>query len=88
MQSEPVDFLSESRMIDRPQTTTGELPTEAEFLTKREVAAMLRVSPRTLDTWLQRGLVPHIRLGRSVRFSRASLTRHLELQTIHAGGAR
>lgn len=75
-------------MTNTPQNTTGELPTEAEFLTKIEVAAMLRVSPRTLDTWLQRGIVPHIRLGRSVRFSRASLTRHLEVQTIHAGGAK
>lgn len=75
-------------MTNTTQNTTGELPTEAEFLTKLEVASMLRVSPRTLDTWLQRGIVPHIRLGRSVRFSRASLTRHLELQTIHAGGAK
>ena len=67
---------------------TGELPTEAEFLTKPEVAALLRVSPRTLDTWLQRGIIGHVRLGRSIRFSRAALLRQLERQTIHAGGAR
>lgn len=75
-------------MNNAPQTTPGELPTEAEFLTKIEVASMLRVSPRTLDSWLQRGILPHIRFGKSVRFSRASLTRHLEVQTIHAGGAK
>jgi excisionase family DNA binding protein len=49
----------------QPAVTTATANTLA---TKREVAAFLRVTPRTVENWLHRGL-PHFRLGsRRTRF--------------------
>jgi excisionase family DNA binding protein len=39
------------------------------LLSKKEVAARLRISPRTLDQWMRRGKrVPFFKIGKSVRF--------------------
>jgi excisionase family DNA binding protein len=37
-----------------------------EFLTKIELAQLLKVSLSTVDLWLSQGM-PHLKLGRSVR---------------------
>ena len=58
-------------------TQTGEPPREAEILTRPEAAAMLRISTRTLDVWCKCGLMPHVRIGRSVRFTRTAILNHL-----------
>jgi len=49
-------------MADRP-----------EVLTTAEAAKLLRVRESTLRTWTQQGRVPHIRLGRLIRYDRADL---------------
>jgi excisionase family DNA binding protein len=38
------------------------------LLDKREVAARLRISPRTLDVWMRNKRVPFLKIGKSVRF--------------------
>lgn len=38
------------------------------LLRKRELAAKLGIAVRTLDGWLKKGRVPHLKLGKSVRF--------------------
>lgn len=62
-------------MLNSPQIPADEPLTGAEILTKPEVATLLRVSVRTLDTWIKRGYLPCTRIGRSIRFSRAVLMR-------------
>ena len=37
-----------------------------EFLTKAELAQVLKVSVSTVDVWLSQGM-PHLKLGRAVR---------------------
>jgi excisionase family DNA binding protein len=51
--------ITEGQVIDR--VTDG-------LLSKKEVAARLRISPRTLDQWMRAGRVPFLKIGRSVRF--------------------
>jgi hypothetical protein len=38
------------------------------LLNKHGLAPKLHISVRTLDGWMQRGWVPYIKLGRTVRF--------------------
>jgi excisionase family DNA binding protein len=40
-----------------------------ELLTVRELAARLRLHPKTLYAFVARGSIPHIRIGRRVLFS-------------------
>jgi excisionase family DNA binding protein len=41
---------------------------EKSWVGKRIVAKHFAVTTRTIDNWVKRGLLPHIRLGRNVRF--------------------
>lgn len=60
---------------------TQELPKlgqpEDGYLTKTEVAKRLRRTTRTIEIWMKRGFVPHIKLGRAVLFHWPSIERHL-----------
>jgi excisionase family DNA binding protein len=44
----------------------------------RSAAALLGVSTRTVYVWVERGELPHIRVGRLVRFRPADLARWVE----------
>jgi excisionase family DNA binding protein len=41
----------------------------AEVLKVPDVAAILKVQPATVYTWVRQGRLPHIRIGRLIRFS-------------------
>jgi excisionase family DNA binding protein len=49
------------------------------LLDKREVAARLRISPRTLDVWMRNKRVPFLKIGKSVRFRRPAVLAKLEI---------
>jgi excisionase family DNA binding protein len=52
-----------------PKTALGAPPwPEHLYLTKLQVAQMFQVTVRTLDDWMKRGLIPFIKVGRTVRF--------------------
>ena len=38
------------------------------LLRKKELAQQLAISKRTLDVWMQKGRIPFLKVGRSVRF--------------------
>lgn len=56
------------------------------LLTVSEAAKLLRISPWTLYHHVQRGILPAVRIGRRVRFSRAALEAWLEGQAAAAAG--
>jgi Helix-turn-helix domain len=53
-------------MID--QIYPGIAVGDSVLLSKREVAARLRISPRTLDQWMRKKRVPYLKISKSVRF--------------------
>jgi len=61
--------LSNEQSIDRATD---------ELLSKKEVAARLRISPRTLDQWMHAGRVPFLKIAKSVRFRWSSVVEKLE----------
>lgn len=54
-----MDAISESVTNDR--ASVG-------LLRKWELAEKLAISKRTLDIWMQKGRIPFLKVGRSVRF--------------------
>jgi len=38
------------------------------LLTAKELSEILKVSPRTIREWARRNIIPHMKLGGSVRF--------------------
>lgn len=49
------------------------------YLTKTDVARMLAVSPRTIDTWMKRGTLPYFRIGtKLVRFDEGDIRTTLQ----------
>jgi DNA-binding transcriptional MerR regulator len=51
------------------------------FVTEREAARLISVSPRHLHNLRQQGLVPFARLGRSIRYSPKALAEAVERTT-------
>ena len=47
--------------------------TNAEYLTPEEVAALLKVTRRTVYNWLKRGTLPAVQFGRGWRIRREDL---------------
>lgn len=51
------------------------------LLTKEEIAGYLHLSPRTIESWVSRGRIPHIKLGRAVRFDVKAIQEWLKTKT-------
>ncbi len=58
------------------------------LLTKHEAARFFQVSSRCLDDWMARGLVPYLKIGRTVRFRLADVQSFLEKTCRMVGGKR
>lgn len=61
-----------------PPHTTGEPGATPEgFIGKIEVAQRLNKTLRTVDNWMQRGILPYYKIGRSVVFKWSDVEAHL-----------
>ena len=61
-----------------PIITTGQPPTLPEgFIGKKEVARRLNKGIRTVDYWMERGILPYYKIGRSVEFKWFEVEAHL-----------
>jgi excisionase family DNA binding protein len=69
-----------------PGEITGSLPVRPEarpttnvegFISKPEVAKRLGKTLRTVDNWMNRGLLPYYKIGRSVNFRWSEVQHHL-----------
>jgi excisionase family DNA binding protein len=58
--------LREQASAPKPQAVVER--TAEPFVTMAELLRRLRVSRRTIYTWMEKGYVPYIRVGRSLRF--------------------
>jgi excisionase family DNA binding protein len=55
----------------------AQLTPQPRYLDKRQVGIVLGISPRTVEEWMQRGLIPYFKIGRTVRFSVEEISNHL-----------
>lgn len=56
------------------------------FLKREEAAQMLQISVRTLDKLTKAKQIPHLRVGRQVRFPIAALNEWMQESIIMPGG--
>ncbi len=57
------------------------------LVNERRAAKLLNVSPRTLWAWRRAGIIPCVRIGRSVRYSIRSLEAWIQEREAAAGQA-
>ena len=57
---------------------TTELTALPEILTAKELEAFLRIDRKKIYCYVQRGLIPHMRIESNVRFSKHQVQRWLE----------
>lgn len=50
------------------------------LLKKEEMAAILRITPRTLEHWMAEGRIPFLRISRTVRFDLKVVMDHLHAE--------
>lgn len=57
------------------------------LLTDQEACQYLRIRPRQLYTWRVAGMIPFIRIGRSIRYRRSDLETLIDAMTVVSPGA-
>ena len=55
-----------------------ETATSSSLLDKNQAAELLNISLRNLDTKLKAGMIPHVRLGKLVRFIPSDIQKYIE----------
>jgi excisionase family DNA binding protein len=60
------------------QTSTTELP---ELLTAKELEALLRIDVKTIYGYVQRGLIPYVRIQTNLRFRKQEVLEWLARQS-------
>jgi excisionase family DNA binding protein len=60
-------------MMSNEQTTPTPPVEFPEVMTKAQAAAFLQLGTSTLDYYVMRGMVPHSRVGKHVRFVKSRL---------------
>ena len=64
------------------QTSAAELP---EFLTAKELEALLRIDVKTIYGYVQRGLIPYVRIQTNLRFRKQEVLEWLARQATRLG---
>jgi excisionase family DNA binding protein len=64
-----------------------------DMLTARDLEALLQISRKTIYAYVQRGLIPYVRIESNVRFSKHQVMRWLEERSfqprlVHGKGAK
>ena len=74
--------------IEGVRAKLGLRPVEPpDFLTKIELAERLRKTTRTIDAWVARGFLPHVKIGRAILFSWEAVEAHIKANfTVHGRG--
>lgn len=64
----PTPFRPETDFATMRQRSEIKTNEPEGLLVKSEVAQILHVTPRCIDNWMEKGLIPYYKIGRSVRF--------------------
>lgn len=58
------------------------------LMTPEEVAKMLGVKPSTIYQWKHQGYIPHVKLGRLLRFRESDINQWIETKTENGRATR
>lgn len=61
-------------------------PDPSELLTAKEVEVLLRIDVKTVYSYVQRGLIPYVRIQSNVRFVRSEILKWMEERQYKPGG--
>ena len=69
------------RLGEAADAKLKELPARVPdpVLNKKDLAERLRVGMRTVDTWMKKGWLPYVKIGKAVRFRWREVERCLEM---------
>ena len=62
--------------------TGSDINQKPRLLTFEEVCTLLQVKPSTLYAWCAKGIIPHLRVGRLLRFSQQDLETWLKQRRV------
>ena len=65
----PLESTPERTQVGAPVTSTAVSHAGDELLTKHELAARLKKTPRCIEQWMRRRYLPYIKIAHTVRFS-------------------
>jgi excisionase family DNA binding protein len=66
-------FASVSVLESRPMAAEQATAESKELLTAKEVEALLRIDVKTIYNYVQRGLIPYVRIQSNLRFVKADI---------------
>jgi len=69
--------------VRKLDSSSGEGP---EMLTAKELETMLKINVKTIYSYVQRGLIPYVRIQSNVRFPRQAILHWIEKQS-HCPGS-
>jgi len=58
------------------------------LLTRKEVLGIFRVSEQCLNSWMRQGLLPFVKVRRTVRFKRSDVASFIETHTFRSSGKK
>lgn len=58
----------------------------SDYMRRWEAAQYLRISPRTMARWIDRGVIPYARVGRMTLFRKSALDRAMDKLTVRSFG--
>jgi len=63
--------------IAKNPPVTAPVTAPEDFISKKEVARRLDKTVRTVENWMERGILPYYKLGRTVSFRWSEIEAHL-----------
>jgi len=75
-------LLKSKPAIRKLDSSSGEGP---EMLTAKELETMLKINVKTIYSYVQRGLIPYVRIQSNVRFPRQAILHWIEKQSYCPG---
>jgi excisionase family DNA binding protein len=75
--SESVEHVLTEKQLVKNLINGRESVSTGRILTKKQAAELLHITTRTVEDWMKRGLLPYLKIGRTVRFKEDDLMRHL-----------
>ncbi len=71
-----------------PPQVSLESHTLPEFLTAKDLEAILKIDAKTIYSYVQRGLIPYVKIQSNVRFSKREILEWIERQSYRPHQAR